>query len=404
MIASGASLPFIAPADSARAVATVYTASLVAMVPVLVAAVALLLIKRTSAEGRVLVWRSALVALLLVFVGRLLPTHWVAWVVPSALATPLVALGRVQVTAAPDGVYHVSSLVSMTLLVYLVGVAAVALQTLVASLRLRRIARRATPLAGSWRAMLNEVQWSIGLRGDATLVVSDHVAVPMTWGARTPIVVMPRSAMTWTVEQRRMALVHELCHVRAGDWLFGMLTRVVCALYWFNPGAWWMARGLREDCELLCDQRVIASGVRRSEYAELLIGAADDLAAFGPSFALARRNGLRARLASILDSSRDVTPMRRQWVVVAALGAVLVSAPTSAVQLAPTRAVLTTLMRDARWESRAYAVIGLANRADSIAQAREAAEQDPSPRVRAWARYALRQRGDTAELRVLLNQ
>jgi len=53
------------------------------------------------------------------------------------------------------------------------------------------------------------------------------------------------------------------------------------------------------------------------------------------------------------------------------------------------RGVLTTLMADTRWESRAYAVLGLAQRADSVAVARSVAEQDPSPTVRAWARYAL---------------
>ncbi len=75
----------------------------------------------------------------------------------------------------------------------------------------------------------------------------------------------------------------------------------------------------------------------------------------------------------------------------------------SAVQLAPTRSVLTTLMNDARWESRAYAVIGLASRPDSVAVARTAAELDPSPRVRAWARLALSQRADAASLRAILH-
>jgi hypothetical protein len=46
-------------------------------------------------------------------------------------------------------------------------------------------------------------------------------------------------------------------------------------------------------------------------------------------------------------------------------------------------------MLDAQWESRAYAVLGLAQRADSVAVAQSAAESDPSPRVRAWAKYAL---------------
>jgi hypothetical protein len=69
------------------------------------------------------------------------------------------------------------------------------------------------------------------------------------------------------------------------------------------------------------------------------------------------------------------------------------AAPISVVQLAPTRSVLTSLMLSAQWESRAYAVLGLAERADSVAVARSAAELDPNPRVRAWARYALDRRG-----------
>jgi hypothetical protein len=59
------------------------------------------------------------------------------------------------------------------------------------------------------------------------------------------------------------------------------------------------------------------------------------------------------------------------------------------VRLAPTRGVLDSLMHDARWQTRAYAVVGLAQRSDSLAVARSAAEGDPNPRVRAWARYAL---------------
>jgi hypothetical protein len=59
-------------------------------------------------------------------------------------------------------------------------------------------------------------------------------------------------------------------------------------------------------------------------------------------------------------------------------------------------------MLDARWESRAYAVLGLAQRQDSIGVARSAAELDPNPRVRAWARYALGERVDVTPLPALL--
>jgi hypothetical protein len=136
--------------------------------------------------------------------------------------------------------------------------------------------------------------------------------------------------------------------------------------------------------------------VRRSDYAELLVSAADMLPAShrtrAAALTLSNRRGLRARLATVLDTRHDVRPLARSWAVIAAVCTVTVAAPMSLVQLSPTRSVLTSLMLDAQWESRAYAVVRLAQRADSVAVARSAAELDPNPSVRALARYALSQR------------
>jgi beta-lactamase regulating signal transducer with metallopeptidase domain len=403
---AAAAMPFSAAADSARAVATMYTVSLLALVPLGLAAIAALLLRRASAEGRVLVWRCAIVALLLLFVGRMLPLHWMAWVVPSTLAAPLVALGRVQVTesivhgpAAATGLATLA-LVRAALVVYAAGIALVLLPTIVASIRARRTARHARPLAGEWLALLDDARARLGIARQVALLASEHVAVPVTWGLLRPVVVVPVAAGDWTIEQRRMVLLHELAHVRAGDWTFKLLARAVCALYWFHPGAWWLGRGLDADCELACDDRVIAAGARRSDYAELLAFAAERLLPLEAALALSTRRGLRARLTWVLDVRHEVRPLARRWTLVAAASTVMVAGPVSAVQLAPTRDVLTSLMRDASWETRAYAVIRLASRADSVAVARTAAERDPSPTVRAWARYALAEHGaaDAARL------
>jgi beta-lactamase regulating signal transducer with metallopeptidase domain len=254
--------------------------------------------------------------------------------------------------------------------------------------------------------VLERARGTLGIARPVRIFVDVTAAVPMTWGFVRPVVVLPRAATSWDNEQLRIVLLHELGHVRARDWAFNLIGRIVCALYWFHPGVWWVARGLREDCELACDDRVIAAGVRRSDYAELLVSAATALrsarAAAEPALALSERRGLRARLTAVLDTRHDVRPLRRGWATVAATATLAVAGPVSSVQLAPSREVLTTLMLDARWESRAYAVLGLAQRRDSIAVAQSAAELDPNPRVRAWARYALGQRGDVSELRAIL--
>jgi len=406
----------LTPADSARAVSTVYATSLLAILPIAVAIIVALAMRRRSAEGRALVWRSAVIALLLVYVGRQLAIHWMNWVLPSALAAPLIALGRVQVTAAMapstlPGASEPVVVVELLLALYVGGVLVVLVPTVIASLRVRRLIGRgfAADDDEQWTMPFDDARRVLGVHRPIRLIMSPDVQVPMTMGFLRPVIALPLSADEWDASQRRIVLLHELAHVRAADWLLNLGARVACALYWFHPGVWWIARRLRQDCELACDDRVIESGVRRSEYAELLVGAVDRLAGHASmraagAFALAERAGLRARLAAVLDARHVTRPLAHGWLVVAAMSTFVVAAPTSAVRLAPTRDVLTMLVRDARWESRAYAVLGLAQRPDSVAVARSVAERDPNPRVRAWARYALGNRASAAGLRSFINE
>ncbi len=402
-MSASAGLLALAHAESARIVAAVYSMALVAVVPIVVAAAAAWMIRRSAADARAVVWRSAIVALVVVILGRLAPLHWIAWVVPSFFAAPLVALGRLQVTADSahsaglmrDGVASDAGTLAFAILaIYVTGVAIVVARTIVAWRRLRRDVTSAAHVDRELTRVVTEALPARRFRRAPRVMVSRTAAVPMTWGWLAPVIVVPRAwSDRWTGAERRMALLHELAHIRSSDWAFYTAGRAVCALLWFHPGVWWIARALHDDCEHACDDRVIASGIRRSDYAELLMRVADRGA--GPAtaaLALARRRGLRGRLAAVLDAAHDVRPLARGRALAVVLVTITAAAPISVVQLAPTRDVLTSLMLSAQWESRAYAVLGLAERADSVAVARSAAELDPNPRVRAWARYALDRR------------
>ena len=399
MLTPMAGLP-VSAADSARAAASVYTASLLATVPIVAAVIAAVALRRATAQARVLVWRAAIGAMLIGLFGRALPLSWTGWSVPSIVADPLIALGRVQVAdLALRGALTGPGWIQIAIVVYVTGVGLVLLPTCVGSLRARRVLRRARSLDDAkWSSALADARSRLDISRPVRVFASNELAVAMTWGFRRPVVLLPTASTNWNSAQLRIVLRHELAHVRASDWAFGVVARVVCALFWFHPGAWWVARTLKRDAEQAADERVISSGIARSDYAELLIDASASTRTpeFGAAFALTGRGPLRTRLAAIVDQARDVTPLARRWSFAAALSCVIVAAPLSAVELAPTRDVLSSLVRDARWESRAYAVIGLARRADSIAVARSVAEQDPSPRVRAWARYALGLRPEAA--------
>src|SRR5579885_916896 len=185
---AAAAMPFMTAADSARGVAAVYTVSLLAFVPMLFAGVALLALRNGDAQARVLVWRSAIAALLLVFVGRMLPLHWMAWVMPSALAAPLVELGRVQITSASriDATTTRFGLIDALFAIYACGVVVVLSRTLIATIRTHRLATNAGVLDNEWLALLNGARTDLGIRRRVRLVVSDGARVPMTWGLIRP--------------------------------------------------------------------------------------------------------------------------------------------------------------------------------------------------------------------------
>lgn len=396
MNALSASL-FITPADSARAAAQAYTASLLTCIPLAIALACAWAWRSSPAGRRALVWKSAAIALLVICLGRFTPSSWFAWSVPAGLAAPLIVFGRLQLTAsaatAPDG--SIGEFLRAAWVVYWAGVFAFAVPLVRALIAGVTASRRGRPLSDpSWLQLLAECRAALGVRRGVRLLVSAERVAPQTWGIIRPIILLPPDALTWTATQRRAVLLHELAHVRQGDVVMIGLARAACALLWFHPGSWWVWRRLRAECEVACDDQVLAAGVRASDYADVLLALTPSggtlLQPAGVALS-AHGAGLRHRLAAIVEPrARGHAPSARATAV-ACCTSLILAMPLSAVRLAPSRDTLTTLLRDSRWESRAYAGIGLAQRRDSLDVARETAQRDPNPRVRAWVRFALMQ-------------
>ena len=111
-----------------------------------------------------------------------------------------------------------------------------------------------------WARLLRECARPHGRRRPVRLLRSRERSMPMTFGTRRPAILIPAIADTWTDDRRRAVLLHELAHVARYDCLTQTLAFAACAVYWFHPGAWWVARRLRVERELACDDRVIAAG------------------------------------------------------------------------------------------------------------------------------------------------
>ncbi|MFN2603453.1 MAG: M56 family metallopeptidase [Gemmatimonadaceae bacterium] len=212
-------------------------------------------------------------------------------------------------------------------IVWLAGLVLVLLPFCIGRLRLLALAASARPLTeGRWPDLLERIRSSATGRR-VTLLESDQAAMPMTWGVISPVLLIPAGTNEWPEWSCRNILLHELAHVERFDCLTQFAARVACAVYWFNPLVWIAAHRMQVEREMACDDRVIDTGSRASEYAEQLLQVARSLrparATAHAAIAMARRSQLSGRLTAVLDRERNrrsVSARFRMVVSVASFG------------------------------------------------------------------------------------
>jgi beta-lactamase regulating signal transducer with metallopeptidase domain len=143
--------------------------------------------------------------------------------------------------------------------------------------------------------------------GPVRVLLGPPDAMPATWGSGRPVLMLPSGAEWWPDARLEAVARHELAHVGRQDVRVQLLADILCALHWFNPLAWIAAHRLRVERELACDDEVLASGTRATDYATELLALARSLRDARvpvPAVAMARRTGLRTRLEAVLDEAR----------------------------------------------------------------------------------------------------
>jgi beta-lactamase regulating signal transducer with metallopeptidase domain len=169
---------------------------------------------------------------------------------------------------------------------------------------LRRLRRTGIP----WPAandVLRVLAANAGVNRTVDLVVHEEVALPLTFGTRHPVLVLPADAREWGDAELRRALVHELEHVRRRDWAVQTAARVVCAGWWFHPLVWTAWRRLGLEAERACDDAVVARE-ESVDYAEQLVLLAKRLSPVHAqaTLGMANRSDLSARVSALLDSGQ----------------------------------------------------------------------------------------------------
>jgi len=113
------------------------------------------------------------------------------------------------------------------------------------------------------------------------------------------------------------------------------LAQLACAIYWFNPLVWIAAWRLRVERELACDDHVLETGARASDYASHLVEIARSFggANCGSPVAVGMAcSHLESRVRSILDPNARRRGVNGLKVALAAVIAAVLTAPLAMLQ------------------------------------------------------------------------
>lgn len=228
---------------------------------------------------------------------------------------------------------------------WLAGVAAILFRMLAGIAGLRTVARRAIAATGeSWERIVRLERDRLLPGRRVRVLISADVSTPLTFGAMSPVILLPEESVNWSNDHRAVVMRHEMAHIASGDTAVCFAAGLACALYWFHPMAWVAAGRLRREQERACDDRVLEMGTPAADYATHLLEVARSARALGmPGFvsvAMARPTQLEGRLLAVLNERGrrgTVTPAARITGYVASailmfcLAAVRLEARTTAV-------------------------------------------------------------------------
>lgn len=222
--------------------------------------------------------------------------------------TPTVDVGIPAINSAINGVLpaaHLGDSVNpMQIIVYLcaivwvLGILAMLLYSMVSFVQLKKNLVGASPLKEN-------------------IYLADHLSSPFVMGLFRPKIYLPSSL---TDSEKDFITAHELCHLRRLDHMTRILGFVALAIHWFNPLAWIAFTLSGKDMERSCDEAVMKTMPTdiRTEYSQSLLrfGTAKRMIhatplAFGES-------DTKRRVKNVLNYKRP-----KVWVVALALVAVV---------------------------------------------------------------------------------
>jgi TonB family protein len=194
--------------------------------------------------------------------------------------------------------------------IYAAGVVLRGIWLLLGLLRLHRYRRNATelhPVPSTLAAAQERLATFPDIR------ISSDITSPVTFGLWNPVILLPPSFLDLTEASQEAIAVHELMHVRRGDWTFSISEEIIRSILWIHPAIWWLLAQIQLTREQVVDRATVEFTSSREQYLEALLAVARTKVR--PDLALAplflRKRHLARRVAAIM---KEVRMSKRQMI------------------------------------------------------------------------------------------
>lgn len=258
---------------------------------------------------------------------------------PGAAAAPPQSTWTAAQNNAPATVSEIPNLNWLGILgvAWVFGASIIGIRLLAGRLRLARLVHKASPLGDEgWRLQTQQIAHLLGIRRHVALLESTETEIPITTGTMHPKVILSPDHAEWPDSRRNAVLHHELAHIKRLDSVTQMVADVAMIVYWFHPLVWTTVLAMRAERERACDDQVLATGARPSEYAHELLEIASRLRepALGAALAMARRSQLEGRLMALLNPKLGRGSVSRRVAITIATLTLCVVFPLAAMRAA----------------------------------------------------------------------
>lgn len=193
-----------------------------------------------------------------------------------------------------DSVNPLQTLFFIAAIVWIIGIAAMLIYTLVSYLKIDFKVREAVSLKDN-------------------IYLCDNIASPFIFGIIRPKIYLPSNINESDIE---FVTAHEKAHLRRLDHLWKPLGFALLSIYWFNPILWFSYILLCKDIEFACDEAVIKKmGTEiKKPYSEALLNCSVSKRLITACPLAFGETGVKSRIKSVLSYKKPTV-----WIIAACL-------------------------------------------------------------------------------------